>query len=140
MKNNNGFTLIELIVVIALIAGLSALAIPIYFSFQIEVQLDNTTAEITQTLRRAQAKTLAGEQDKAWGVSFTTSSYTLYATGGPGFNELEIIPITLTLSGLSNVEFNRLTGKTTDTGNITVTASSINKTKAISVNSEGRVE
>lgn len=137
---NKGFTLIELIVVIALIAGLSALAIPIYSSFQIEVQFDNTTAEITQTLRRAQALTLAGEQDKVWGVTFTSSSYSLYANGDASFDELETIPATLTLSGLSTVEFSRLNGGTADTGSITVTASSIGKIKTISVNSEGRVE
>lgn len=137
---NRGFTLIELIVTIAIISGIGALAIPIYSSFQIEAQFGNTTAEIAQTLRRAQQRTLAGEQDRAWGVSFTSSTYTLYASGDPSFDEQETIPATISLSGLSTVEFARLTGETTDTGNITITASSIGKTKTINVNSEGRIQ
>ena len=140
LRADSGFTLVELIMTISIISLITALAIPVYSSFQVETQLGNTAVEIAQTLRRAQQKAFAGEQDRDWGVSFTSSAYTLYANGDSSFDEEQTLPATLQLSGLSGVEFSRLTGKTSDTGNIIVTAGSIDQNKTVNVNGEGRVQ
>lgn len=137
---NRGFTLIELILVVGIISTVAALGLPIYAQFQVETQFDTTTTEIVQTLRRARQQTTAGEQDTTWGVTFTSSSYTLYASGDSSFDEVYTLPGSLSLSGLSGVEFTQLTGKTTNTGTITITANAINDSNTITVNAEGMID
>jgi prepilin-type N-terminal cleavage/methylation domain-containing protein len=135
-----GFTLLELIIVIALIVPLAAMGIPVYTHFQIQSQLDSTTHEIVHTLRTAQQKARAGEQNRSWGVSFTASSYTEYADGDSSFDVSTSLPSSIHLSGLSAVTFDRLTGETTNTGTITVSANSINKSHTISINQYARIQ
>ncbi len=65
-----GFTLVELIMVIALGIVLVVMAIPIYGKLQITTQLGEQSALVTQTLRSVREQAVAGYNNSAHGVFF----------------------------------------------------------------------
>lgn len=65
-----GFTLIELILTIAILAILSGIAFNIYSNFQLNVKADEEINKIKSVLREAQAKAMSGENSASWGVRF----------------------------------------------------------------------
>jgi len=140
-----GFTFVEVLVVIALLVGLTGLAIPFYQSFQVGSQLDNTTQELSQTLRLAQAQAMATESLSAFGVHFESESFTIfkgvtYVSGDP-INE--VIPftsaITITPSMGSEVVFSSLHGETGNAGTIAVAASN-GSSRTLIINDLGVVD
>ena len=54
MKKNAGFTLLEVLLSIAIITLIAGIGIPVYLSFQVRNDLDIATAEIVQSARRVQ--------------------------------------------------------------------------------------
>lgn len=125
-----GFTLIEILVVIAVAGILLFLTLPMGINFYRTQQLDTTVSEVIQTLRRAQSKAMAVDGDQPWTVYFESGQYRL---------EDEIFDILddITFGGLSSVTFSKLTGLPTSTGNITITLDG--EVETISINSVGRV-
>lgn len=67
---NRGFTFIELLVVLVILTIIGATAASTYFNFYNQQQLDITVNEITQTLRKAQARSLFSQNNSDWGVYF----------------------------------------------------------------------
>lgn len=139
-----GFTFVEILVVLGVIGLLTGLAIPFYQTFYIDSQLDNTTSELIQTLRRAQLKAMASEDDQTFGVHLEQRRFVLFkgSTYNPSdsYNEVNQLPNTLTLtSGVGpNVVFNQLKGTTTNIGNITISSVN-NRSQIISINEVGRI-
>lgn len=73
-----GFTVVELIIVIAITAILAAAAIPLYGNLQITAQLNANTSQLTQNLRTAQTRSIAGLNGLEQGVALASNQYTLY--------------------------------------------------------------
>lgn len=71
-KKGAGFTFIEILVAVTVLILLAVLAVPFYLNFYHFQQLDSTANEIIQTLRKAQAESLAGKDNSNWGVYFGT--------------------------------------------------------------------
>jgi prepilin-type N-terminal cleavage/methylation domain-containing protein len=95
-KARNGFTLTELLIVVAITIILTSLGISSYTSQQRGKLLENTTREIVGYLRYAQQKSIAQEEGNQWGVYFVNPSegkdyYALYTKlvleGTPVFAE-----------------------------------------------------
>ena len=72
-----GFTLVELLVVIALTLIIAAAAIPIYGNLQVSSQLNENTSQIIQALRTARERSLAGFNNEAHSVEFQSDRYIL---------------------------------------------------------------
>ena len=125
-----GFSLIEILVVIAVAGILLFLTLPMGINFYRTQQLDTTVSEIIQTLRRAQINAMAVDNDQTWTVYFESGQYRL---------EDEVFDILndITFGGLSSVTFSKLTGLPTSTGNITLTLNG--EVETISINSVGRI-
>ncbi|MBI2450983.1 MAG: prepilin-type N-terminal cleavage/methylation domain-containing protein [Parcubacteria group bacterium] len=81
-KKLTGFTLLELILVMGIIAILSVALTAAYQSFQRGAILDIASREIVGKLREAQARALSGEDGSRWGVRFDNSlaGYRLFST------------------------------------------------------------
>lgn len=79
-KANSGFTLIEIIMSLAIIAMIGVFALPTFKRYADEQILRNATQEITQLVRKAQnssqsrIKCADGNPSAAWGVRFRTST------------------------------------------------------------------
>lgn len=150
-----GFTLVELLLIIGILIVLIALAFPAFRYFQKESDLNNSAEEIINTLRLAQNKTLASEEDSQWGIYFSTSTdphqYTLFkganfisrATSSDEIQKLpksvEIYEINL-VSGGSEVVFNRVRGETNQFGQVSIRLKTDpTKTKTIYIENSGQV-
>lgn len=116
--SRTGFTIIELVVVLAIIGVLLAIGLPSFASLRRNVALSSTVDEIVAALRLAQANAMSSQGGAAQGVYFTASQYcrfsgttwvscqadTTYPLGGYG----------LSISGAPvSVVFQHLTGATT---------------------------
>jgi len=143
-----GFTLIETLIVLAVIAVMAVLSVPYYQSFQIRTQLDDKAEEVVQTLRKAQSKAMAIEDDQVFGVHFESNKFVLfkntpYNPNDPD-NEITDLPSTLLISfnlngGGSEIVFDKLKGTTANYGIVTISSVN-NESRAISISKIGKIE
>lgn len=108
----NGFTLIELIIVISTITILGSLAYPLYGSFQQKTSVQTITQDLVYTLRQAQTYARVQKNSTNWGVYCTQGKYILfqgssYATRNQIFDDITEIPSYISFSGLSEIVFNQ---------------------------------
>lgn len=114
-SKKNGFTILELLLVVALMAVLAVVAAPMYLSLQAENEMNITSITIGDILKRAQLKSQAIDSDSAWGVEIKTGSLiifkgTNFANRDQTFDENFSLAATITLSGLSEIIFSPLIG------------------------------
>lgn len=128
-----GFTLLELLISIAIISIIVAIVMPSLYNIRDEQILKNTTEDIITTLNQARSKTLASQDSNYYGVHFESDRMVSF-TGGvfsePNSSNLEVsfdshvsIPASGGINlngGTSNVIFERLTGDTDSYGTIIV--------------------
>jgi prepilin-type N-terminal cleavage/methylation domain-containing protein len=79
-----GGTLLELLLVVAILAILGFASVNAFSYFRDSVEIEEGQNDITRTLREARGKAMAGEQGYAWGVRFDNTdtsapTFTLFA-------------------------------------------------------------
>ncbi|MEK9183662.1 MAG: prepilin-type N-terminal cleavage/methylation domain-containing protein [Patescibacteria group bacterium] len=138
-----GFTLLELMLVMALLAASVLLTAPLGIDFLQAQKLDETASEIISELRRAHSQSVFQKNDSAFGVKFLSSSYVLFQ-GNSYDNRIQnnderfILPTFMVVNGINEVVFSKLTGRPSVTGVISVVLR--NKNKNIIINEGGVVE
>jgi len=141
-----GFTLIELMIVVALIIMFSALVLPMSFNFFQEATLKDQVRNIENSLRKAQAMAITGQEDSSAGVKITQSECIIFE-GESYDNRREkadtIIPfpVSLSLSGADEIVFQKSTGLPTfpeEERTIIITFG--DNSKEITINSQGKIE
>lgn len=81
----NGFSLIEILVAIAIISLVSVVAIPNFKNFSNVQELENTTSSLKDALRRAQSSANSsidcsnGSKSTGWSVTLSSTGYSLIA-------------------------------------------------------------
>jgi len=136
MKKHKGFTLIEILIVIAIIIILVGISFPFLRGFQKESDLVNSSEKIVSSLRLAQNKTLASKQSGQWGVFFATSTEPNevvlfrgedYQSRDIDFDvvyqladSVEIYEINLNEQGIEEVVFYPIIGTTDQFGSISI--------------------
>lgn len=143
-KQSRGFTLIELMLSIAVIAIITGMSAPVYQSFQVRNDLDIAAVTATQYLRRATVLSQAVDGNINWGVKVQSGDITIfkgtsYASRDSTYDEVSEVPTSITPSGVSEVVFTKLTGLPETTGTITFT-SNANETRIITLNAKGSVD
>lgn len=126
-----GFTLIELIIVIAILSVLLAITIPNLVSYKKQTDLNNNVQEFVSTLKLAQNKALSSENNSKFGVYLDAAAnkYTLfkgatYASDPPSYqvyflqNTMEFYSISL--GGGNEIVFDKLTGVSEQSGSVSV--------------------
>ncbi|OGY25413.1 MAG: hypothetical protein A2Z24_02890 [Candidatus Woykebacteria bacterium RBG_16_44_10] len=147
-KQQRGFTLLELLVVTAIVAILLLIVLARLNLFGRQVDIEATAQQIISTLQAARTQTLASEDESVYGVHFEASKYVLFkgATYNPSdttnkeynLSSVEIYPINLA-GGVSDVIFTRIRGSTVDTGNIGIRLTAdTSRTRTIVINSLGQ--
>lgn len=144
-----GFTLIEILVVVALIALLATAVVVSTVSFRSQIDLNTAAQNILNTLRIARAKTLASESASQYGVYFESGQYVLFK--GTSYNppasdnEFHSLPsgfeiANVSIGGGNEAIFQRLTGITSQSGSVDVRQiSDPAKSKTIVIDPSGEV-
>jgi prepilin-type N-terminal cleavage/methylation domain-containing protein len=145
-----GFTIVELLIVLALTALLVAMVPPIYGNLEVSAQLNEQTAQIVQTIRTARSRSIARLNSAQHGVYFSTTggtdSYTLYqgatyAGRDASYDRTttldQALQLTETLSG-TEVVFALGSGTPSTTGTVRITHE-VSGSRLIDVNAWGRV-
>lgn len=138
-----GFTLLEVLLVIALLAILSGISIPVYQSFQFKSDLDLATLDVSQSLRRAQILAQSVDGDMSWGVKTESEKITLFKGASfesrdENLDEIFNIPANVTFSGLKEVVFTKFSGLPEETGTLDIFSN--NNQRSVIINQKGILE
>ncbi len=151
VSSHNGFTAIELLVVLGIVVLLSALAVPLSSGWHSGSLLDSAATQIIQTIRLAQNRSLARYNTEGHGVFFQINSGadrvilyqgSSYASRDANYDRVlelsTVLTLTTTLTG-NEVNFSKGLGVPTTTGIITITHIT-SGSRTLSLNSIGTVE
>jgi len=138
-----GFTLIEVIVSLALFIVLLGLFLPVALSYLSASHLADTTTGVQSALREAQAKAKWQKNDQSFGVKFLSDTYVLfqgesYASRDESEDLIFGLPAGVTTSCESEWVFTSQTGRPTAVGSITITAGT--RSETIEINKLGLIE
>lgn len=142
--NRSGFTLIELILVVAIIGLLVGLFGSVGTSFLVRNNTQNTTNDLVSSLRVAQLNSISGKRDSTWGVKIISGQIvvfagTSYASRITTFDENVSFASPVTISpNNAEIVFAKNTGTTTAT-TLTIT-NNIGETITVLVNNQGIVD
>lgn len=148
MVTKKGFTLLELLIVVAVLAVLSAIVFSSFSAFRNSKVLDTAVEDVLTALSQARGDTLASKDGLQYGVHLQADKAVIYqgatySSSDPNNQNvvldgaLEITSITLTGGG-QNVLFDRLTGKTSQNGTFVIRVTNDTaKTRTITVNGTG---
>lgn len=149
-----GFTLVELIVVIAIAVLFTGLAVPALRVAQKNSELEDAAQSLVYVLRLAASRTLGSEAASQYGVFFDTAAspdrYILfrgatYAAREVAADEAYVLPSNLEMSAIaipqSEVVFARVTGTVVNTGSVTLRLlSDPQKQETVYVSSSGAIQ
>jgi type IV fimbrial biogenesis protein FimT len=143
-----GFTLIELILVIAIISIVATLSIPFIQTFQTSSDLYTYVDTVTKTLRRARQQAVSGQDSSSWGVYFNNDEKKIILFKGNDFinrditydQEEEYSEIFNINTDFGNeIYFTLYSGLPSSNGTITATSTVNNDIKYITVQDLGLI-
>ena len=142
-QSRSGFTLIELILVLAIMLTISVMAPTFYSRFLLQNAVANTTDQLSGSLRKAQIYSMVGKQNSAWSVNYSSNTITAYkgtvfATRNTSFDEKFSVNTNVSVSGITDINFARLTGIPTPSTSTIIISSGTNS-DTITINSQGVV-
>lgn len=150
----NSFTLIELLIIVGVIAIISAISFTAFHGFQSSSDLENSLEELINTLRLAQQKTIASEGASSRGVYFATSTspYQYVLFKGASYvlrdalkDEIHKLPSSVMISsinlgGSSEVVFDQISGISLSQGSVVLAlAADASKTKTAYIGLSGQI-
>lgn len=140
----NGFSLIEVLLSIALIGILAGLSLPVYTGYVTRNDTQIAAVTLAQAYRHAQSLARSGKHDTAWGVHGENGSITVftgsdYTTRNTDYDEKTEISSAIGFSGTDTVIFEKFTGTPDTTANVTL-SSVQGGTKTVSLNEKGMVQ
>jgi len=143
-KKNKGFTLLEILLTIAVLLIIVAISVPVSITFQLKNDLNIAEISIAQSLRRAQLLAQSSDADTDWGVKIETGSITIFkgsnfASRDINFDEVFDFSLSITPSGFTEIVFSKFYGAPQSIGTTTL-SSSINETREIFINEKGIVD
>lgn len=150
-QNKNGFTLLEILIAIAIFAIMLSIAVAVTKSFSNTVNLNNSGKIIGTNIKLAKTRSIGALNNINYGVHFESDRVTVFA--GDVFDvsdssnkiselsdDVEIYDINLNGGG-SDLVFSRLTGATNNFGNIGIRlVNNPSETKQVIINQEGQVD
>ncbi|MBP6866093.1 MAG: prepilin-type N-terminal cleavage/methylation domain-containing protein [Candidatus Pacebacteria bacterium] len=143
-NNSRGFTMIEMILVVALIGIISGIGLPLFNMMSGSNDLDVAENMLVASLRRAEVLAAASQGDSEWGVGVVPGAFVLfkgstYATRDVGFDEVYDITDSIQTSGMTEVVFSKMSGVPHFVGGVTLTSPG-GETKQITVNEKGKID
>jgi len=93
MRKNSGFTLVELMVTIAIIAIVAAIAIPGYMSWLPNYRLKSAVLDLEGNIQRTRLQAI--KYNQTWAVLFDQPNNIYYVCSNPGVNGLWDGPVAM---------------------------------------------
>ncbi len=123
-----GFTLIELIMVVAILVILLATSSSLMSRFFVSAQREDLTTQLTQSLRQARSNASSRRGASEYGVYITSSTFTLYrgsnyASRNQTYDLMTTVEPSMTLFTSypgNDIQFSRGSGHPQSAGTITV--------------------
>lgn len=136
-----GFTLVEMLLAVALLAAIAGISLPLYTQFSVRTDLAVARDSFLAHAHAARGRAQHNIHDGQWGVTVTGGSIVLFQ--GSSFesrdedhDDLINIADSITISGDSEFVFEQLTGEVDQEGGITLT-SVADKSITITLNEKG---
>ncbi len=142
MKSGPGYTLIEVLLSIALIGLITGFGAIVYQQLQGRNDLDIAATTVAQSMRRAQVLSRAADGDTTWGVRVNPGNVVLfqgasYATRVATYDEAATVSPALTGAGFTEVVFAKFSGLPQATGVLTLTGP--NGVRTLTLNAQGTI-
>lgn len=142
--NTRGFTVVELMLSVAVIALMAGVSIPIYRTFQTQNEADIAVQMIAQAMRTAEIQAVLGYASSDWGVYVTTETLTVfkgdsYASRDTDFDDVQEMPGSVTISGEQEYIFPLGFTAPQSTGVIVLTSTD-QGVRTVTINALGTVE
>lgn len=144
LRSRAGFTLVEVLVVIAVSAVVLGLTVPTSLRFYQNQLVDDTARTLKDTLRRARAYSSAIRNGASYGVKILPGSFVLfqgasYSSRVASEDEAIMYPSNITVTGtVSEFDFSKLYA--TSTASTTIQIFGDAGTVVIGVNAYGKIE
>jgi len=137
---NRGITIIELLVIAALIAIIGTAATPFLSNFILRNNYETTVDKVLSSLNKAQGYSMSGK-DGVWGICLASGNKIRLYRGScviPDFSEDFDVPPSLTISGLSDTTFSPLRGEPSQA--LTIIVSTQIGSRTVTLNSAGMID
>jgi len=137
-----GFSLIEILIALAIVAIFSTISISSYQSLNARNNLNIAVIDVVEFIRNAKVMAEDGKYDSNIGVHFAEGSVIIfsgdsYSSRNTLNDQILNLPRGVNISGVSDIIFTKITGKTSNTGDLIVANISGNKT--LTINSYGTI-
>lgn len=123
-RSSAGFTLLEMLLVLALFATLAGIAVPLYRSQWLNNDLRSAETVIVSSLHRASVLAQSGAEDDRWGVAIVPGSVTVFRgdtyAEHPDSHEVTSVSEVLVASGDTEVVFQKNTGFPSQAATLTI--------------------
>ena len=141
-KLNKGFTLLELLLSVAVISALAGLSLPVYRTLLTKNDLDIAAVAIAQSSRRAQVLSQAVDGDTSWGLKVQNGSIVIfkganYSARDTNFDEVFDMPGSIGVGGATETVFAKFTGFPQTTGTISLSTES--DSRSLTINEKGTI-
>ena len=147
---SRGFTLVEILIVIAIIATLSGLSFSAFHNLNASRALEREAGRVVAELQKARSLTISSKNNAQFGVHVQSSQVTLFQgttfIAGSSTNSVTSINPLVTISsislqgGVSDVIFQRITGKTSGSGTLVVSRIGTSAIKTITIYATGLID
>lgn len=120
-----GFTLVELIIVVSILATVFGTVLPFFGSFQETTLLTTEMQNLVQHARRAQSNAVSGKRNSDWGVQFTSTGTIVFAgstfaSRNTDLDQSHTFDLNVATSGSGEVVFVRQSGHARDASSTTL--------------------
>lgn len=148
-----GMTLLEVLLALAILTIIASLTIVYLPAFKSAVELDEGKKQIVDYLRQVQAKAMAGDKNKDWGVRFRNPAgddyFEIYSTAtnyaGGTVEETAYISSFLNFTnpsevdGYKDIQFRKLRGTIAAQTDIVIALKGGGETRTITVTTTGKI-
>ena len=138
-----GFTLLEILLAVAIVGVVIGIGIPVYGTFKVRNDLNLASVAVAQNMRRAAVLARGSSGDSDWGLAVVDGTITVFR--GDSFalrnieeDEVTPLPGNVSASGMTEVVFSKGTGLPESIGEV-VLALPDGEVEEVSLNEKGLV-
>lgn len=141
--SSSGFTLLEILLAVAIVGVVIGIGIPVYGTFKVRNDLNLASVAVAQNMRRAAVLARGSSGDSDWGLAVVDGTITVFR--GDSFavrdveeDEVTPLPGNVSASGMTEVVFSKGTGLPESIGEVML-ALPDGEVEEVSLNGKGLV-